>query len=85
MSAAATESPEEAALAGWPDASGVRVVSTSVVENRAEVVLDTDPDYRYWVYCVKRHGRWHESVSGNAATEGWEDPTILDWGDQPRP
>jgi hypothetical protein len=75
------DSPEEAALAGWPEAAGVQVVSTSVVGNRAEVVLDTNPDYRYWVYCVKRDGRWEESVSGNGPTEGWHDPNFIHWGD----
>jgi hypothetical protein len=72
---------EEAALAGWSSARSAkpRVVSVDVRGDRAEVVIDTDPSYLDWVYCVRRDGRWFAGVSGNAPTEGWDDPTALDW------
>lgn len=72
-------SPDEAAVAGWPEAAGVHVVSVTVAGNRAEVVLNTEPEYRYWVYCVKRNGRWEEAVSGSGPTEGWDDPATVEW------
>jgi hypothetical protein len=73
------ETPEELALADWPSASGVRVVSVEVRGDRAEVHLDMGPTYDYWVYCLKVDGRWHETVSGNAPTTGWDDPNEIDW------
>jgi hypothetical protein len=71
--------PEEAALDGWPAASKARVVSVTVKGDRAEVVLDTDPHYPYWVYCVRRNGAWIEGVSGNGPTAGWDDLDEFDW------
>ena len=72
-------SPEEAALEGWPPAAGARVVSATVRGDRAEVVMDMTPSYDYWVYCVRRDGRWSEVVSGNGPTEGWDDPEAIAW------
>ena len=73
------DSPAAAALAGWPEAANGRVVAASVIGDRAEVVLDTGPEYRYWVYCVRRDGQWQEIASANAPTEGWHDPNLFDW------
>jgi hypothetical protein len=74
------DSPEEAALADWPDAARVRVVSVDVRGDRAEVVLDTDPSYPYWVYCVRNtDGRWREAAGGNGPTIGWDDPSFIQW------
>ena len=80
MDADSYASPEEAALAGWPAASRATVVSSHVKGDSAEVVIDTDPPYRYWVYCVRRHdGRWRETVSGDGPAAGWDDPSALRW------
>ena len=73
------ETPEEAALADWPPDSGIRVVSVDIRGDRAEVLLDMDPTYEYWSYCVRVDGRWHEAVSGNAPTSGWDDPNEIHW------
>jgi len=72
-------SPEEAALAGWPDSAKVHVVSVEVRGDRAEVLLDTDPSYPYWVYCAKTRDGWRETVSGNGPTVGWDDPARIQW------
>jgi len=72
-------SPQAAALAGWSDATQVRVVSVDVRGDRAEVVLDTDPSLPYWVYCVRSEDGWHETVTGNGPTVGWDDPNEIQW------
>lgn len=72
-------SPEEAALADWPESARVRVISVEVRGDRAEIVLDTVPSYQYWVYCVLTDGRWRQAVSGNAPTVGWDDPNQIHW------
>jgi hypothetical protein len=76
------DSPEAAALANWPAAAEPRVVSVTFAGDRAEVVIEVDPEYRYrdWVYCIRRDGRWVETVSGNGPTIGWDDPTAIQWG-----
>jgi hypothetical protein len=71
------ETPEDAALAGWPTASQVRVRSVSVQGGRAEVVLDTHPGWPNWVYCVRTRSRWHKAVTENGPTPRWDDP----WSD----
>jgi hypothetical protein len=68
------ETPEAAALAGWPKDSQVEVASVEVQGDRAEVVLDTDPRWPSWVYCVRTRGRWHEAISANGPTTEWNDP-----------
>lgn len=73
------DTPHEVALADWPPASHVRIVSVDIRGDRAEVLLDMDPTYAYWVYCIRVDGRWYESVSGNAPTNGWDDPNEIDW------
>lgn len=66
--------PEEAALAGWPTVSLVGVRSVTVEGDRAEVVLDCNPSWPNWVYCVRTRGRWHEAISENGPTTRWDDP-----------
>jgi hypothetical protein len=68
------ETPEAAALDGWPTASQVRVRSVTVQGDQAEVVVDTDPGWPNWVYCVRTRGRWHEAVTENGRTVHWSDP-----------
>ena len=68
------ETPEAAALDGWPTASQVRVRSVTVHGDRAEVVVDTDHDWPSWVYCVRTRGRWHEAIAENGPTTEWDDP-----------
>jgi hypothetical protein len=72
--------PEDA-TSGWPTAAHVRVVSVDVRGNRAEIVLDTDPHYPYWVYCVQSGGRWRTTVDGNGPCTGWDDPEQIQWAD----
>jgi len=74
-------SAEDAALAGWPSAARVRILSVDVRGDRAEIVVDTDPSYPYWIYCVKDpiFGRWRESVSGNGPAEGWDSTSTIFW------
>jgi hypothetical protein len=70
----AHNTPEEAALTGWPEASPVRVTTVDIQGDRAEVVLDTDPSWPNWVYCMRTRGRWHEAISTNGPTSEWDDP-----------
>ena len=72
-------SPEDAGLSGWPVVAKARVVSLDVRGDRAEVVVDTEPSYAYWLYCVRRSGKWRVAVSGNGPTAGWGDPSIFAW------
>jgi hypothetical protein len=68
------ETPEAAALSGWPTASQARVRSVAVQGDRAEVVVDADPSWSSWVYCVRTRGRWHEAIAENGPTVEWDDP-----------
>jgi hypothetical protein len=68
------ETPEEAALSGWPTASQARVRSVVVQGDRAEVVVDADPRWTSWVYCVRTRGRWHEAIAESGPTVEWDDP-----------
>jgi hypothetical protein len=71
------ETPEDAALDGWPTASQVRVRSVAVQGDRAEVVVDTDPGWPNRVYCVRTRDRWHEAITENGPAVQWDDP----WSD----
>ena len=75
------ESPELAALATWPRAAEAQVVSVEVRGARAEVVIETKPPHSdgHWVYCIRRQDGWHEAVSGNGPTVGWDDPAVIEW------
>jgi len=75
------ESPEEAALAGWSStpSARARVVSVEIVDDRAQIVLAINDDYRDWVYCTRREGRWREGLSGNGPSDGWSNPDVLRW------
>jgi hypothetical protein len=68
------ETPEDAALDGWPTSSQVRVRSVAVQGDRAEVVVDTEPGWPDRVYCVRRRGRWHEAIADNGPAVQWGDP-----------
>jgi len=72
--------PEDAALAGWPEAARARVVSVEVRGDRAEVVIDTDSPYPCWIYCQRSDDGWHVTVGGNGPCVGWDDPTEIQWG-----
>ena len=73
--------PQEAALAGWAANRSARahIVSVDVRGDRAEVIVDTEPSYPDWVYCVRRDDGWHETVSGNGPCIGWDDPDEIVW------
>lgn len=74
------DSPEEAALAGWPEAARARVISVEVRGNRAEVVVTTDPDYPYWVYSQRSGEGWQVTLGSNGPCDGWDDPAKIQWG-----
>jgi hypothetical protein len=68
------ETPEAAALDGWPKDSRVRLASVKVRGDRAEVVLDNDRGWPNHVYCVRTRERWHEAISTDRPTSEWDDP-----------
>ena len=74
-------SPEDAALSTWGDtpAANARVIGINVRDDRAEVVIETDPEHRDWVYCVRRGAHRFETVSGNGPTTRWFDPDHIQW------
>ena len=84
------DSPESAAMTGFPDAH-CRVVSSRVLADDAYVLLDTGSPgqpYLYGVNCHRKDGQWFEGASSNGP--GWEqtahDPdlgTLSWWGDAP--
>lgn len=73
--------PQQAALAAWHDVANAnaRVVDTTIRGDRAEVVLEVEPNYRYWTYCVHEGQGWREAASGNGPTVGWDDPNVIHW------
>ena len=71
---------ERLATAEWSEVAGARVVSISVVGQRAEVSLLVNGDYEYWIYFQRDEQGWQETVSGNGPTEGWDDPDSIYWG-----
>ena len=75
------DSPETAALAGWNQTpkAAARVAQVTVRGRRAEVILDLEPAYREWVYCVRGTDGWRSTVSGNGPTPNWEDPGVYNW------
>lgn len=79
---AAHLTPERAALATWESARSARprAVSITVRGDRAEVVIETEPQYRDWVYCIRDEVGWRWAVSGNGPTVGWDDPSHIHWG-----
>jgi hypothetical protein len=54
------------ALADWSESADARVVSVTVVGDRAEVALFVADDYEYWVYFQREPQGWYQTVSGNA-------------------
>ena len=74
--------PERAALATRNSTAGdtARAVSITVRGDRAEVIIETEPASRDWVYCMRDQDGWRPMVSGNGPTVGWDDPGHIDWG-----
>ncbi len=68
------------ALADWSEAAVAHVVSVSVVGRRAEVAVVVNGDHEHWTYFQRDEEGWHETVSGNGPTLGWDDPGAVDWG-----
>ena len=79
--AAASKSPAETELERWRSMSGhvPRVVSESIVGERAEVVLEVEPGHEEWCYYAWRDEAWTPVHSGNGPTEGWSDPGRYSW------
>jgi hypothetical protein len=79
--AAASKSPAEIEVEGWHRVSShvPRVVSESIVGDRAEVVLEVEPGYEEWCYYVWRDEAWTPISSGNGPTEDWSDPSRYRW------
>jgi hypothetical protein len=76
---------ERLALDDWSPKAGAQVVSVSVAEARAEVALLVNGDYGYWMYFLRGDQGWYETESGNGPTIDWDDPTFIQWGDEPDP
>ena len=75
------DSPAEAALDGWPEAAHAEVIAVEIRGDRAEVLLDTDPSYPYWVYCQRAGNGWRLTGDGNGPCVGWDDPTTIQWAE----
>lgn len=84
------DTPEEAAMSGFP-AQACTVVAAAREGDDAYVLIDTGPSGHPYLYgvCVAREGRgWAEGSSGNAPgwtlTGGDEDVgTLTEWGEAP--
>ena len=78
---AAHLTPERAALATWESARSdrPRAVSITVRGDRAEVVIETEPQHRDWVYCIRDEVGWRLVVWGNGPTADWDDPSHIHW------
>ena len=72
---------EGLALGDWPPDANAHVVSVTVAGDRAEVALLVNGDHGYWMYFLHDDDGWRETVSGNGPTSGWDDPTLIEWGD----
>lgn len=81
MTGARFDSPEAAALADWEQApeAAARVAQVTVRGPRAEVILELDPTYREWVYCVRGPDGWRSAASGNGPTPNWHDLDAYSW------
>jgi hypothetical protein len=69
------------AVGDWPPDADAQVVSVTVAGARAEVALLVNGDYGYWMYFKRDDQGWCETVSGNRPTHGWDDPTVIEWGE----
>jgi hypothetical protein len=76
---------ERLALEDWSPKAEARVVSVDVAGPRAEVALLVNGEYGYWTYFLRDDQGWHETVSGNGPTIDWDDPTFIQWEDEPDP
>lgn len=70
---------ERLALAEWPGQAGVRVQSVTVVGDRAEVALDVNGNYDYWVYYQRDGNGWQEPASGNGPMTDWQNTSVIQW------
>lgn len=53
------DSPEAAALSGWPPKAQARVVKVWMIcETEAFVIVDTEPSHPMRVHCERVDGRW---------------------------
>ena len=64
------ETPQEAALAMWPQRATPRVVrveySADASQATVVVTVNDKPPYPYYVHCaLNEHGRWDELSSNN--------------------
>lgn len=90
MSDSGFDSPESAAMVGFPPKQ-CRVVASRVNGDNASVLLNTgsrEQPYLYGINCRRENGRWFEGGSANGP--GWEqtghDPdvgTLSFWDDAP--
>jgi len=77
MAAHGFETPEQAAMEGFPPAH-CRMVESAVDGDDAFVVLDTGPAGRPYLYAGTVHrdaAGWHGGIDGNGGAVGW---TITD-------
>ncbi len=72
---------ERLALAEWSEAADARVVSVTVVGDRAEVALVVNGDYEYWAYFQCDEQGWWETVAGVGPCVDRDDPSRIQWGD----
>jgi hypothetical protein len=72
---------ERLALGDWSPEANAQVVSVAVAGDRAEVALLLNSDYGYWMYFQRDDEGWGETVTGNGPTDGWDDPRVIQWGD----
>jgi hypothetical protein len=70
--------PELAALAQWAESPGAhaRLIAVRHAEDEAEVEIEVDPGYRYWVWCERREDGWVEVQSSNLPSLGSLDPRV---------
>ena len=72
---------ERLALAEWSESATAELVSVTVLGNRAEVGLQVNGGYEYWMYFRRAGGGWREAVTGSGRCIDWDDPTSSQWGD----
>jgi hypothetical protein len=59
------ETPEEAALSGYPTEAHARVVRMKRRGKNAVVEVETDPSYRYFVHCREEDGLGYNEYDHN--------------------
>ncbi|SDO23225.1 hypothetical protein SAMN05428965_3319 [Geodermatophilus sp. DSM 45219] len=51
----------------------------TVVGDRAEVALDVNGNYDYWVYYQRDGNGWQEPASGNGPMTDWQNTSVIQW------